>query len=264
VGIVVFLVVGTSTVAVTAVRHSIRSRYEGYFQSAKFGMTSAEVETASAALDAAPKVVLLRPTHYAGQGDYVISGSDTGPGARVMRRGCTIQEVLLTAYGVGAQQMVLPAKLPQGLFDLLLTVPNPQQALQAELKKQFGWVARTEYRDADVLVMNCVDPSAPGLKSSVNTGALQWLSRGNFKFQGYKMSGPGNDNIAYQLGVIYNRPVVDETGLTSLYDLNLSWEVSGNGRKDLENFQRSLREQAGLTLVPARRQVEMLVVESVK
>jgi uncharacterized protein (TIGR03435 family) len=57
-------------------------------------------------------------------------------------------------------------------------------------------------------------------------------------------------------------PVIDETGLTGSYDFDLHW----NGRSNNQNqeIQRALKEQLGLELVPARRSIEMLVVEKTK
>ena len=134
VGVAAVLAIGTTTVAVKTVKHFTSPPVEKYF-----------TELSSPLLDTAPPLLILRQSHYANQGDYVIAGSDFGPDGKLMRRGCSIPEILSTAYGVGPQQMVLPANLPQGQFDLLLTVShNRRQALQAEIKNQFGLVGRLE------------------------------------------------------------------------------------------------------------------------
>ncbi len=53
------------------------------------------------------------------------------------------------------------------------------------------------------------------------------------------------------------RPVIDETGLEGVYDI----EVQGNAR-NTEEFIRALREQAGLVLTGTTRSIEMLRVRS--
>jgi uncharacterized protein (TIGR03435 family) len=161
--------------------------------------------------------------------------------------------------------MVLPANLPRGTFDLLLTVPdNSREALRAELKKQFGIVAHTETRDANVLVLKVIKPNAPGLKVSDGGGPNIWTGNGSIKLHGYKISDPGGFDIGHVLGGFYNLPVIDETGLTDSYDVDVQWNprLQGNAlRKEIENI---LRDQFGLELAPDRRPMEMLVVEKTK
>ncbi len=53
------------------------------------------------------------------------------------------------------------------------------------------------------------------------------------------------------------RPVIDETGLEGIYNL----EVHGNV-KDTEEFIRMLREQTGLVLMPATRSIEIVTLRS--
>lgn len=50
-------------------------------------------------------------------------------------------------------------------------------------------------------------------------------------------------------------PVVDETGLTGQYDFELAWEYGD--RASIEGELAKL----GLQLAPARREVEMLIIE---
>ena len=148
---------------------------------------------------------------------------------------------------------------------MLLTVPNnQQQALQAQLKKQFGIVAHTETRDTDVLVLKCVNPHAPGMKISAGNGPNIWTRRDGVKLQGYKMSDPGGFDVAHLLGNFYDLPVVDETGLTDAYDIDVHWDSSLNGNDLRKQIKTILREQFGLELIPDRRPMDMLVVEKMK
>ena len=61
-------------------------------------------------------------------------------------------------------------------------------------------------------------------------------------------------------------PVLDQTGLTNMYDLDLTWPVKGRNwanptRRELD---RILLEQLGLEIVSTNEPLEMVVVEKVK
>jgi len=61
-------------------------------------------------------------------------------------------------------------------------------------------------------------------------------------------------------------PVIDQTGLTNAYDLDLTWEVKGRGWANPTRpvLDRILLGQLGLELVPSREPIELLVVEKAK
>jgi len=278
-GLAAILAIGTTMVTVKTVKHFTSSRLDNYF-----------THFDSAYLEAAPATLVLRPSHYANQGDFVIAGRDLGADGKLMRRGCTLAEILSTAYDVAPEQMILPANLPGGQFDLLMTVSNnPRQALQAEIEKQFGLAGHIETRDADVLVLKRSSFNAPGLKADANNGgdpkiwtergnqtsSRKWLSRGggpkiwmqrgSLTLIGYKMSDPDGYDIAHVIGSLYNLPVIDETGLTGNFDIHLKWDDGPETQPDnLENLSQALRDQLGLELVPSREPIKMLVVEKAK
>jgi uncharacterized protein (TIGR03435 family) len=59
---------------------------------------------------------------------------------------------------------------------------------------------------------------------------------------------------------------IDQTGITNVYDIDLTWKVKG---RDWTNPTRSmldriLLDQLGLELVPGREPIGMLVVEKAK
>jgi uncharacterized protein (TIGR03435 family) len=84
------------------------------------------------------------------------------------------------------------------------------------------------------------------LKRPENIG-LSNISAGNATMDGFRQ------DLERGLG----RPVIDETGLEGVYDL----EVHGNA-KNTEEFIRMLREQTGLVLTPATRSIEILTLIS--
>lgn len=259
-GVVVLLAAGTAALTVKAVENYTAPSVETYFKA-----------LSTSALDSAPPLLVLRPTHYP-SGDYAIGGTNYGPDGRVMLRGATFTQVLSTAYLVGGSQMILPSNLPAGRFDVLLTLAqNPRQVLQGEIKKQFGIVGHMEMEDTDVFVLRVSQPGAPGLKISQRAGPQIGVDGLHLNLRGYKMTDTSGYDFIHLLSSVYGRPVLDETGLTDAYDIDLAWDSSVTFPRPpahgdaafLKEFTATLHNRLGLELVPANRPMEMLVVERV-
>jgi uncharacterized protein (TIGR03435 family) len=203
-----------------------------------------------------PDMVMVRPTRYQNQGDYILIGG-MGPDDRAMRRDANFEEILETAYGFSPELMVRKTRLPQGGFDMLLTTPNgSREMLRAEIKKQFGIVAHTETRDMQVLDMTLVNSNAPGIKLSAGGGPNIWSERDNIKLKGYTMT-----DITHVIGRYYERPVVDETGLTNKYDAEAKWDGNLRGKAFQQQISNIWRTQFGLALTPDTQPIQVLVVE---
>ena len=74
--------------------------------------------------------------------------------------------------------------------------------------------------------------------------------------------------LAAQLGQMggFSRPIVDQTGLTGLFDLTLEWgpdsdtePMDSNSRQTY--IQRALRDQLGLKLEPRTTPVTILLID---
>src|SRR5262249_45011467 len=132
------------------------------------------------------------------------------------------------------------------------------EALQRELKDKLGLVGRVETRDEDVLLLKVSRPNhASGLKPPTKINfSDNW---GYFLFHGKTISSahPSDLSLALDLELLFEKPVIDQTGLTQKFDIDLKWEG------DLEALKRALHDQLGLELVPANQPVEILVVEKV-
>ena len=250
VGVTAILAIGTTTAVVKTVEHHRAQQIENCFS-----------HYMTVDLDQAPPVLILRPSRYARQGDYIITSKmDMHNYGKVMRRGCMFSEILSSAYDFGMERIILPPNAPKGRFDLLVTLADhPAEALREQIRKQFGYVAHHETRDTDVLILKVATPGAPGLTANTAHTAytINWRN-GGLAITNFTMS-----DVAYSLAVgNYNIPVIDETDLTGSYDFDLHW----NGRANNQNqeIEHALKEQLGLELVPARRSIEMLVVEKVK
>jgi uncharacterized protein (TIGR03435 family) len=64
------------------------------------------------------------------------------------------------------------------------------------------------------------------------------------------------------------RPVVDQTGLSGLYDYTLTWmhDPSGDGAiaDNTANFRDALKSQLGLELKPSHALISFLIVDQVE
>ena len=61
-----------------------------------------------------------------------------------------------------------------------------------------------------------------------------------------------------------DRPVVDETGLSGMFELRLEWSDENPPTADKPSLFTAMREQLGLRLDPAERPMEVLVVDTVE
>jgi uncharacterized protein (TIGR03435 family) len=55
-------------------------------------------------------------------------------------------------------------------------------------------------------------------------------------------------------------PVIDQTGLTNQFDIDLKWDEADYRHPNLESLTPALLDQLGLALVPTNMPIEMLVV----
>jgi uncharacterized protein (TIGR03435 family) len=73
------------------------------------------------------------------------------------------------------------------------------------------------------------------------------------------------------LGSRAGKPVIDQTGLTGVWDVDLKWDPrpalsdapAGGADIDFGSIVTAMREQLGLKLTPTNAEVEALVIERV-
>ena len=116
----------------------------------------------------APSVLIIRPTRYESP---TKSGSMNLYDGKVIRKviaqNTDFAGLLQYAYSISRQRMILPASVPQGRFDLMLTLrDHPTEALQKAIQRQFGFTARRETRETDVLWLKVKDPTLLALHAS--------------------------------------------------------------------------------------------------
>jgi uncharacterized protein (TIGR03435 family) len=224
-------------------------------------------------LDTLPPAFVLRPTHFTDGG----SGAATSGSQKMLGRAVSFETLMAMAYGEHGKRIVFPSDLPAGKYDLLVTDPKiTAEALQEKIKQQLGYAAHRESRAADVYLLELKQTGAPGLRVSrvgndgEGGGASGSGSGGSGQFGGQavrtirnKMSNTSFPVLVMNLQGYLDRPVIDHTGLTGNYDIDLKVVVKP-GDSDTKAFMAALPEQLGLQLVPASENIDMLVVEKAK
>lgn len=178
-------------------------------------------------------------------------------------RGYSVREILPTAFDYSSPRILISTTLPEGKYDFVITQPksateNKNTLLQTALRSAFGLTATHVTKEVDCLVLQVRERNAPGLVVSPS------------KFGGMNSNRVGMTGVASSVSTIVwglesllHTPVVDETELKDKYDFSVRWSKESTGEVDRESLFKALREQLGLELVPAKRPVEMLVIEGV-
>ena len=212
-------------------------------------------------LDSYPSVFILRPTRFSGRGGGLEMNN------RFLMRDDPIQGLVAIAYDFRATRIIFPEDLPQGWprpgYDLMLTLPNnPRQALREAIQKRFGLTGHSETIVTNVLLVRVANFNAPGLRpaSSASGEQPRWYGENwSVTIRNQPLDNFLSEYIESEVG----QPVLNETGLTGHYDLDIQWRPQP-GETDKDAFERALREQLGLELVPTNMPIEMLEVEKAK
>jgi uncharacterized protein (TIGR03435 family) len=192
--------------------------------------------------------------------------TDKNGNAKLMGTGVSAETVLLNAYDFSYPSRVIGSdKLPDGKYDYIACLPmGNEEALQKEAKKKLRVIARVETKESDVLLLKIRNRNASGLKQS----------REDFQNGGgnTREDGPGSwscknsslSSLAAYLEEYLRTPVIQQTGLTNSFDINLKWKQVNWGNTNPDGLKQALLDQLGFELVSSREPVEMLVVEKVK
>jgi uncharacterized protein (TIGR03435 family) len=254
-GVGVLLAAGTTTVVVKELRPSDVD--EKWF------------ELSGTVLGNAPaNLAVIRPTHFAKQG----SGMGGKP-ERIVCQNEPLEWGLVFGDNFSSSsptRLVLPKDFPMDHFDYLITLPQNRndsgqdgvrRVMRDLIKSKFGFVAHRETRERDVFLLEIKNPNAPGLQKTVQdpfegtaiTSSVEGLSSQNIPM--YALAADLEDLLAV--------PVLDRTGLTNRFAINLRWDKLP-GETTTDTIRRVVLNQLGFEFVPSHQPVEMLVVEQVK
>jgi uncharacterized protein (TIGR03435 family) len=249
---VVLLTAGTTTLAVKKI--DSYARYRDSWRTPKLN---------SGVVDQSYPQVRILPTRFPRNQELWENNEST----KCVGLDQPVSVMMWVAYQWPPARVVFTAPEPNGRYDFITSLPDGSyEALQRELKNQFGLSGRVESRDTDVLVLKVRIPNASGLKPPVIGSQSDWSGTGQYVCEDRPLStgAPPFEGLHRFLEQYFNIAVVDETGLTNRFSINLKWNERGPGDPNHEAFKKAMLDQLGLELVPANRPIDMLVVEKAK
>jgi uncharacterized protein (TIGR03435 family) len=203
---------------------------------------------------------MIRPA-----GPVAVTGFSSGAvsgkaGKRWETWGVWLLRLVSEAYGVPEKRIEAPvwaSQAGQGRYDIALAAPaltqaKRQELLQRVLSDTFQIKVHKESREMDVYVLQRRAGMEPKLRPAASGASSSWGKDGDVKAASVPLT-----RIAVLAEQALNRMTLDETGLTGRFDYELRWDAS-NPRTLVE----AVRTQLGLELVPARRPIEYLVLDS--
>ena len=207
--------------------------------------------------------IVIRPTTGGGTAMFV-GGAGGGPLGREVGKsfiGYTVRDMLPLAYESSQDRIIVKGELPDGKYDLVAKIPETDEKrlglrIQQAVESTFGLTSRREARDVDEYVATVSQPHATGLTPStkVNSGSM------SFNPNTGRLTG-ANMPIARIMGALERglaRPVQDDTKLDGRFDVDLTWDPTSNHDAKV----RAVKDQLGLTLTPAKRRLELVVIEA--
>lgn len=206
----------------------------------------------------------------------------------------SIREMIAEAYSIREDLVVgLPSWANTNHYDIqgkilgadpdtLKTVTDIQHRamLQALLADRFQLTVHPKTMERPVYELR-VEPNGVKLRPvatmSLNAGTDKSTFHGaapgslNTHFSGTEAELIGHavsmEKVAFVLSMPVNRSVVDRTGLSGVYDIDLTWnphdDSTNVGTEDKPGLFTALNEQLGLKLVAARGPVQTIAVDDV-
>lgn len=168
-----------------------------------------------------------------------------------------LRTIAWAAYDCPPGRIFFPDGEPREQYDAVSTLPrNNARALREVLKNRLGLVGRRTMKDVGVLVLKVRQPNASGLNPPIVGSGDDWWGAGEFRCGDLDLS-----SLAGYLESYLGKPVINETGLTANFHIDLKWDYSGSRETDPDALKQALLAQLGLELVPGHQTVEMVAIE---
>lgn len=255
-GVIIVLAAGTTGIAVY--QHQAAAR-------ANMNLWRRPRVTA-AIIDTATSQVTIVPTKFPASAYGAMTSGD----GKWVGHAMPMHDLVRIAYDWAPGRVVFPEGEPKDLYDFASTLPKGgEQALGEKIKQTFGYDIEEATTNMDVLVLRVNNPGAPGLKPHVPGTPIncRYDIRGGITSVGMPISMPPPHaywGLARPLEIYFKSPIVDETGLTGLYDIKFRWKERYAADPNHDAMKEVMLKQLGLELVPAKRDIDVLVVTKVK
>lgn len=275
--------------------NSINGSWTGQLGTQRLVLERATPDTAWAIPQAAPRMKPMAAD--ANPGIEVATIKPSKPGAHMMFQiagnrlrmsNVSLQDLIMFAYDLEPKQIVnAPSWFSSDTYDIEIQpdqpgVPSKEQwhsILQKLLAERFQLKFHTEQKVLSVYILIVAKGGPKMARSDIQKlqgrggpeGAL--IRPGRINAQGMSMA-----DLTHALRSIFDRPVVDQTGLSGLWNLNLKWTpdetqagmmrgpqpVSDDSADAPPPLFTALREQLGLKLESGKAQVPVFVFDSVE
>jgi len=193
--------------------------------------------------------ILIKPSQAASGGTSVAPEKITGDGM-------VFSNFITTAYQTPYFRIINRVPESKETYKVSVIVPKGREEMlypvfQHAVEAFFGVRTRREKQEVDVFVLRVPEGKTSSLRPSQAAKETRSFGRGKIHAEKQPLT-----VLAQTLENFLGRPVVDETKVSGEYD----WELPYN-YADKSLLLNALRDQLGLEVVPAKRTIEMLVVE---
>jgi uncharacterized protein (TIGR03435 family) len=134
-----------------------------------------------------------------------------------------------------------------------------RQRLQSLLEDRFHLHAHIEQRLLRVYALEYAR-SGSRLTPSTTLSSSATMQRGHLSFSGATVA-----SLARELGNVLSQEVLDRTGDTRRYDIDLDWSDATDslGDSDYPELPKALEEQCGLNLAPQKALLDVLIIDAI-
>jgi uncharacterized protein (TIGR03435 family) len=256
VAVALLFTAGTATVAVKEIQR--HSRYPWQVPAASYDM-----------IYQFPPQAVIVPTAFQQNGDYFCDFTRGGGTIGICQ---PLTNIIRLLDAGDRYRLILSPGLPDGRYDFFARGPATdwgshwRNALQDQLKTKLGVVQHLEVRNAGVLLLRYTNPGAGGLQPPDTLRRSLKMPRNMRSTMGTNSATfflSPISSLKFTLQAMFEKPVVDQTGLTGTYDYRLTWEDPDDPDRNIvrENIKQALLNELGMELVPTNMPAEMLVVE---
>src|SRR5688572_7064844 len=221
--------------------------------------------------------------------DAAGGGGGPRPGGRYIYTNMPVRSLIAIAYGLPNDRLIgAPAWLATTRYDINATgKENPvraetEQMFRALLRDRFRLAVHPEKRELPVyslvvarpdgrlgpgLRRSAIDCNDPEARKKAAAAAVPGARMTCGIMFGSGQITAGGTEVSVLLGTLTSasgRAVLDRTGLTGGYDIDLKWTVSPQPDADAVSIFTAVQEQLGLKLENATAQLDVLVIDRIE